>query len=185
MLSDKRRDAVSSWFKTQNLSGLLVVLITLSLCLSCASTPRAARAVAKETVAQDVTKACNRIAEINMLPFKDEPVNDPVYNELMAAGEKAVPCLIDKVTDTTPMRDPRMSPQRYSDLRVGDVALFMLGHVAGLDFYKLLPAHVQEKVKTDGVYAYFEFVEQPERRSDIQKSLKEWYRQKYGESANP
>lgn len=31
---------------------------------------------------------------------------DPVYNALMSAGEKAIPCLIRKIIDTTPMRDP-------------------------------------------------------------------------------
>ncbi|MCA1565770.1 MAG: hypothetical protein LC803_09060 [Acidobacteria bacterium] len=185
MLSDQRRGAASSWFITRKLSILLVVVTTLSLCLSCASTPQPTRVVAQEPVAKDVRKACDRITEIKMLPFKDEPVNDPVYNELTATGEKAIPCLIEKVTDTTPMADPRMSPMRYSDLRVGDVALFVLGDVAGLDFYKFLPAQVQEKVPVDGVYAYFEYVEKPEHREEIQNALKKWYRQKYGESANP
>jgi hypothetical protein len=120
---------------------------------------------------------CNRISAIKVLPFKDERVDDAAYNTLIEAGESVIPCLIAKVTDTAKMRDPRKAPT-YSDVRVGDVAYFVLLDIAKIDFVGMLPAKIQKKYKTEGVYAYFEFVERYQNRKWLQRKLNEWYRRK-------
>ncbi len=59
----------------------------------------------------------------------------------------------------------------------------VLVHVANLGFGEMFPDKVQEKYKADGVYAYFEFVQQKRHRVWLQRKLNEWYRKKYGASA--
>jgi hypothetical protein len=127
---------------------------------------------------------CDRVSEIRVMPFKDERVNDAAYNALIEAGESAIPCLIAKVTDTRKTRDPRQAPGYAGiETRVGDVAYFMLVRVAKFDFIEVFPAKVKERYKTEGVYAYFEFVQKKRNRAWLQRTLNEWYRSKYGESA--
>jgi hypothetical protein len=125
---------------------------------------------------------CDRVSEIRIMPFKDELVDDAAYYSLIEAGESALPCLIAKVTDTRKMRDPRQSP-RYDGTRVGDVAYFMLMRIAKFDFIEVFPAKVREKYKTEGIYAYFEFVQKKRSRVWLQRKLNGWYRSEYGESA--
>lgn len=127
---------------------------------------------------------CDRVSEIRVMPFKDERVNDAAYNALIEDGESALPCLIAKVTDTREMRDPRQAPGYAGvETRVGDVAYFMLVRIAKFDFIGMFPAKVQERYKTEGVYAYFEFVQKKRNRAWLQRKLNEWYRSKYGGSA--
>ena len=125
---------------------------------------------------------CDRVSEIRIMPFKGERVDDAAYYSLIEAGESALPCLIAKVTDVRKTRDPRQAPT-YSDVRVGDVAYFVLVDIAKIDFIELFPAKVQRRYKTEGVYAYFEFVQKKRNRVWLQRKLNEWYRSKYGESA--
>ena len=127
---------------------------------------------------------CGRVPEIKVLPFKGERVNDAAYNAFIEAGEAALPCLIAKITDTRKMRDPRQAPGYAGiETRVGDVAYFVLVDIAKLDFIGIFPARVQERYKTVGVYAYFEFVQKKRNREWLQRRLNEWYRSEYGQSA--
>jgi hypothetical protein len=121
---------------------------------------------------------CDRISEIKVLPFKSEHINDAAYNALIEAGDSVLPCLIAKVADTRRMRDPRQAPT-YPDIRVGDVAYFVLVHIAKIGFVEMFPAKVQENYKAEGVYAYFEFVRKKRNRMWLQRRLNEWYRTIY------
>ena len=138
----------------------------------------------KSAAAHDPEDLCGRVAEIKSMPFKDERVNDPAYNALLDAGEQVLPCLIDKVADTTPMRDPRGIPGP-TDTRVGDVAFFVFMDVAKLDFESMMPPEVKSVFKEEGVYAYHTFVSEQGNRKRFQSTLREWYRQKYGTYAPP
>jgi hypothetical protein len=53
---------------------------------------------------------CNDLKKIRRIPFADEHVNDYFYNRIADAGPAAVPCLVDHITDTTKMHDPRSEP---------------------------------------------------------------------------
>jgi hypothetical protein len=121
------------------------------------------------------TEICDRVSEIRLLPFKGEKVDDAAYNSLLKAGKVAIPCLIDRITDTTEVPDPRQAPI-YSEVRVGDVAYFVLVDLANIDFVEMLPKRVQKKYKTAGVYAYFDFARKKQNREWLQRKLREWYR---------
>jgi hypothetical protein len=122
---------------------------------------------------------CERVAEIKVLPMKvDRPSDDPAYNALMAAGEKAIPCLIKTITDTTEMTDPRQAP-KVTGVRVGDVAFFMLVRVSNIDFVEVLPPEVQKHYAQDGVYGYFEMIDENNNRQKLQKAAHKWYEQNY------
>ena len=123
------------------------------------------------------TELCDRVAEIIHLPFKGEKIADDAYNSFLQAGKAAIPCLIERVIDTRKMRDPRQAPT-YSDVRVGDVAYFVLVRLANIDFVEMLPSKVQEKYKTEGVYAYFDFARRKQNREWLRRKLREWYRKK-------
>ncbi len=110
------------------------------------------------------------------MPFKGLG-NDEAYLALRNAGEAVVPCLIEKITDTTPMPDPRMAP-KYSGTVVGDVAFFMLLDITGLEFEALLPDEVRESCRVNGVYAYFDYVANSEHRAQLQQRLRDWWRQR-------
>jgi hypothetical protein len=126
---------------------------------------------------------CDRVAEIRVLPFKGERVDDAAYNALIEAGESALPCLIAKVADTRLMRDPRQT-FKYGGVTVGDVAYFVLVWIAKIDFVEMLPAKVQKSYKTEGVNAYFEFVEKIQNRKRLGRRLREWYQRRGGRAAH-
>lgn len=131
-----------------------------------------------QTVSLREAKAlCNRVAEIKELTDKVESGVDATYDELKKAGEAVVPCLIDKITDTTIMKDPRC-PTISTETKVGDVAYFVLVQITKIGFTELLPTDVQEKYKTTGVYAYHDYVERKGSRKELQSKLREWYRKK-------
>jgi len=123
------------------------------------------------------TDLCDRVSEIRLLPFKGERVDDTAFNSLLEAGVAAIPCLIERVTDTRKMRDPRQAPT-YPDVRVGDVAYFVLVRLANIDLVEMLPNRVQEKYKTEGVYAYFDFARRKQNREWLRGKLRERYRRK-------
>ena len=55
----------------------------------------------------------------------DRPVDDDVYDALMQLGHYSVPCLVDRLTDTQWMPDPRYEPLLGVPV-VGDVACMVL-----------------------------------------------------------
>ncbi len=125
----------------------------------------------------DLKLICDQVRQIKTLPFKREEGVDASYDSLIKAGAPVIPCLIDKITDTTPMPDPRQTP-KFPDVKVGDVAYFVLVDIAKIDFIELFPANVRDGYKQEGVYAYFRFVEKPANRKKLQDSLRAWYREK-------
>lgn len=133
----------------------------LSLGPTCASTPE---------------PLCERIAEIRSIPMKGLG-RDEAYLALMNAGETVVPCLIEKITDTTSMPDPRMAP-KYSGTVVGDVAVFILVRITGTEFQALLPEEVKESYRDSGVYAYFDYVADPDHRAQLQQRWRDWWRKR-------
>lgn len=120
---------------------------------------------------------CARLYQIKSLPRHDEPIDDGAYNELIDAGEKAIPCLIEKITDTTEMEDPRC-PRFTDNFKVGDMAYFVLLDIGGIGFEQMLPAETQELIKTEGAFAYHWYVEEEGNRDRLQDRLKEWYSQR-------
>ena len=140
--------------------------------------PSASASTERKPALADLKLICDQVRQIKTLPFKGEEGVDDSYDALIKAGDSLIPCLIDKITDTTPMPDPRQTP-KFPDVRVGDVAYFVLVDVAKIDFIEPFPANVREAYKQEGVYAYFRFVEKPANRKILQDSLRTWYREKH------
>jgi hypothetical protein len=122
---------------------------------------------------------CARLGEIRRIPFKGEPVQDEVYNGLKQAGAAALPCLIDRVTDVTRMPDPRRS-MKLDDIAVGDLAVFLVWELGGLPGDKAFPPAIRKRYASEGVYAYFEYVEKPRNRKAMQRYLRSWWKQRSG-----
>jgi hypothetical protein len=116
--------------------------------------------------------------------MKGDRGEDPIYDAFMDAGHAAVPCLIQKVTDTTKIPDPRQEPGFPDvEVRVGDIAFFLIIDITHLEFTRLLPPYVQKDYKAQGVYAYFRFVQTEANRSKLQHSLDDWYRKSSNEQS--
>ena len=125
-------------------------------------------------------KLCKRVSEIKELPRDwGEKGVDKTYDEIVAAGEAVVPCLIQNITITKVMRDPRC-PTISTATTIGDVSYFILVDLLHLKFTELLPAKTQDDFKTNGVYAYHEYIDQRGSRKELQQKLRNWFAEHKG-----
>lgn len=118
---------------------------------------------------------CYRLAQLKKIPYDTrKPAGDPVYDELIAAGKGAIPCLIDKITDTTLIPDPREGDPHVAEFRVGDAAVFILMIITGVDSHpeQMLPRKYANLWEEEGIYAYFYYVEKASNRRQLQA----WWR---------
>lgn len=126
-----------------------------------------------------VSALCERIPEIKVLPFHDERGEDATYDAFMDAGEKVVPCLIEKLTDVGLTPDPRIT-LKFPETTIGDIAYFLLIDITKLEFAEMLPPKVQKDYKANGVWAYHAYVSKVKHRKELQRRFDEWYRKKSG-----
>lgn len=147
--------AVAIWITNPPTNQILAIKVE-SLQLKSPSLQPNYLSTPKEAV--DAITLCNRISEIKYLHPKGETGHDEIYDALIETGEGIVPCLIGKITDTTMMRDPR-NIRISQEIKVGDVAYFVLIRITKLDFKEMLPEKVKQKYKTEGVYAYHDYRE--------------------------
>lgn len=167
----------------------LIILATISCKLSKSQNDIIASANSKTPSSQAVpitdssvdepSSLCDRLKELKTIPYSyDEPVGDPIYDGLLAHGKKAIPCLIDKITDITPMHDPGPGPV-VQDYRVGDAAVFMLLMITKVEWQPetMLSPEYAKLWKTEGIYAYFAYVEKPENRKKIQEWWLNWMKE--------
>jgi hypothetical protein len=139
------------------------------------------RAVPFEILNSSPTELCDRLSEIELLPYKDPNETDPIYEALVAKGAQAYPCLVEKITDKKRMPDPRQAPH-WQHYAVGDTAVFILVRIIGGDddllqeklLKEMLPPPYREEWKTNGIYAYFNYVSEPKNRKELQKWWKNW-----------
>jgi hypothetical protein len=126
---------------------------------------------------------CSRLGEIRKLPYRDPNDTDPIYEALMAKGEKAVDCLVAKIPDATLMPDPREAPtwQHYA---IGDTAVFVLIRILQEEdpkreelLVEMLPPTFQKEWKTNGIYAYFNYVSEPANRKNLQRWWQNWLKE--------
>ena len=146
--------------------------------------PRQLEAPSPSPSPRDVASLCESIKDIEVLPVKYEPVPDPAYNALISAGEDAIPCLIRKLSDTTRMKDPRSEP-KVESVAVGDTAFFVLLDLIKIDqamFLELLPPDVRKAYENDGIYGYFDQIDENGNRKKLQDAAVKWYENKYGRS---
>jgi hypothetical protein len=119
------------------------------------------------------------LLRINYIPFEGESGVDAHYDALMAARRSAVPCLIANVTNTRRVHNPRPIPAGAPTM-VGDVAVYLLGEVSGLEPIKLLPRKYRDLYGEMGVVVMDKYLH--DRRSNprtLQRRLWHWYRTTY------
>ncbi|MBK8464462.1 MAG: hypothetical protein IPL32_01400 [Chloracidobacterium sp.] len=132
------------------------------------------------SASKEITKLCKRVKDIKQLPHdRGEKGVDSVYDQIFAAGESLTPCLIENITNTRIMKDPRC-PTVSKATTVGDVSYFLLVRIEGFDFTKFLPTDIQEKYKTNGVYAYHEYIDRLGARTELREKLRVWYGEIHG-----
>lgn len=94
------------------ISMLAVLLMSVTFAVGCRSvaqvhedqtipTPSPSVQATRTLTAREIQDLCNRVSEIKLLPIKQIFGSDATYDEFMEARVRAVPCLIDKITDET------------------------------------------------------------------------------------
>lgn len=152
----------------------VLAVIALSLVLVSTVAGKVVESRQASDVGREAEKLCARLAEIKVLPFKGERVDDEVYNGLLRLGREAIPCLLDKITDTSRMKDPRKTPI-YHNFRVGDVAFFVFLEISGVPLEEMLTASVRRRFAEEGVYAYFRYVENHKNRESLQRKCRNYF----------
>ncbi len=120
------------------------------------------------------SELCDRLAEIKKLPNRDPDDTDPLYEALIAKGDQAYSCLIEKITVAKKMPDPREAP-KWKHYAVGDTAIFILVRSVGKTdvgeeelLKEMLPPPFRKEWETNGIYAYFNYVSDPNNRKTLQ-----------------
>ena len=131
---------------------------------------------AQTEVSEQVRGVCRKVSEIKQLPHdgNDKGI-DAAYDEITASGLSLVPCLIDQITNRTITHDPRC-PHITDETTIGAVSFFLLVDLLKIEFTQFFPENVKASFKTNGVYAYHEYIETTGARADLQKKLREFWR---------
>lgn len=118
---------------------------------------------------------CARLGETKVIDSRKPEESDDVYRALVVKDSEALPCLVDKIADRKLMHDPRMAPvwQHYT---IGDTAVFTILDIVSKGDYEVwkelflgpLPQKYKEEWRTNGVYAYFNYVSEPRDRKALQ-----------------
>ncbi len=138
--------------------------------------------LASDRTSSNSNQLCGEIARIKILPFRRHDFTveglkhlDPVYAEFRQAGDSIIPCLIAKITDTTPMDDPSQAPH-YGRVAVGDVAFWLSLDITGIPIEEALPQSIKQDYSERGRYAYLGWVRRESaNRKTLQDNVKRWY----------
>ncbi|HEY6807100.1 MAG TPA: hypothetical protein VI306_26215 [Pyrinomonadaceae bacterium] len=100
---------------------------------------------------------------------------DSTFDSFMEAGDKILPCLIDRVVGTDNVGPPNPIAPGYAGIQEtnGDVAFFVLLYLKNVTADQFLPEGLQDDYKEEGVYTYYKYVRNPENRKKIQAILRE------------
>ena len=100
----------------------------------------------------------------------DSPVSDDTYDALMNLGAYSVPCLVQQLTNTHWMPDPRTEPLLGVPL-VGDVAYMVLGDKGVPDFIATLAHKNPNELRMDD---YFLWPSVGNHRQLLQNAVRAW-----------
>lgn len=129
----------------------------------------------RATSNKKIASLCLSVKQIKELPHdRNEKGVDKTYDKLREAGVSVAPCLIDNIMNTKIMPDPRC-PGISNATTIGDVSYFVLVDILNHLVEDFLPSYVQEAFKTNGVYAYHEYIDRPGARDELQRKLRNWF----------
>lgn len=114
---------------------------------------------------------CNLIMQVKAIPFRTgEKGFDRNYDRLFG-DSIAADDILNCITDTRLMPDPRMMPVKVNEFRVGDAAYMIFVAKSHLKFEDFLPEEVGQKVRRDGAKHYFEWVNQRGNRVSLKNAV--------------
>ncbi len=135
--------------------------VLLLICLCCFACQRSAQKT-QENI-------CSLLGAVKAVPFRaDGPSADLAYNALRANRGAIAGCLVERITDTTPMNDPGAGP-KVGGFVVGDLAFFLLTDFGYIDFEQSVPAEVRDSA-TGSKQAYITWVNDSGNRTALQRS---------------
>ena len=155
--------------KTLNQAGLLLLVVLVVNGNVLAQTHTA------QSPSSSTKTLCSEINKIKSVPFYDsDKGTDKVYQQFLKQGEKMIPCLIENITNVSVMKDPRLAPAMHN-FKVGDTSYTILCRIARIPFEQMLPDEIRQRMKKEGIYAYFDFVDNNENRVLLRDYWKKWY----------
>lgn len=124
---------------------------------------------------------CDRLHEIEVIGHRVLDESDGLYRAILAKGKEVLPCLIERIDDRTKTPDPRSAP-KWQHYVVGDTAVFTVLYIVSQDdgerweemMLATLPEESQNEWKTNGIYAYFNYVSEPKNRKELQDWWRKW-----------
>jgi hypothetical protein len=138
-----------------------------------ASTPENASLADK-----DPQYLCDNLVDLGKMSWDSHDYSgDAVYDALKRKGHDAVPCLVEKITDTHPAKNPTGAPF-WAGLtyRVGDTAVLMLMRINNMYWPTgMLAKKYENMYPSEGVFSYYFYVDEvPGARKDIQRWWRNW-----------
>lgn len=139
---------------------MLKVLLSIGLVLS-----------ANACASSSIKGECPAVESVKTIPFKDGTGYDDVYERLIH-DDACEPLLIRALGDTRTMKDPRQAPvdPRFA---VSDAAVFIFLRRHQIRVEAILPVEVANRLKDQGIFAYFDFVSTSEGRQFVITRVKE------------
>ena len=168
----------------------LALALALAVALAaCTQAPAPAPAAAKTTVALPPPPApapawqpvsmrtladtpCKVLPAIAAPPAIGGDSKDPAYLALKRSGTAAIPCLVAAVGSVDPLDTPQPLPGGAGEIRVGDLAFFLLVDFGAVDFNQALPPEVRTAAQARGVFAYFDWIGGDGHRAELQQRVR-------------
>lgn len=113
---------------------------------------------------------CPDVESIKTIPFRGERGVDPSFDRLRF-DDACEAVLIRSLDNMKKMADPRQMPPDPRFV-VGDAALFILLDRKGLAVEAVVPPDVAQRMKGQGIYAYFDYVATPSGRGSVVSRVK-------------
>ncbi len=122
-------------------------------------------AACASTAEVDSSASCPEVESIRTMPFREERGIDVAYDRLRF-DDACQFVLIRSLDNVKKMADPRQMPpdERFV---VSDAALFILLDRRGLAVEAVVPEDVAARMKSQGIYAYFDYVATPAGRNTV------------------
>jgi hypothetical protein len=117
------------------------------------------------------TAPCRHLAAVKQPPNPLTSASDPAYAALKLAGREAIPCLVDAIDSTEPLAEPQSLPGG-GEFTQGDLAFFLLVDFGFVDFEQALPADLQAAARERGAFAYFDWIEGPGHRAQLESAVR-------------
>jgi hypothetical protein len=121
---------------------------------------------------------CEHLHQLKEMAWANEGYSgDAIYDALKRKGPDAMPCLIERITDTRPAENPTGAPF-WAGLtyRVGDTAVIMLMRINDMYWPEgMLSKKYESMFKEEGMFSYYFYVHDvPHARKGVQRWWRNW-----------